>query len=302
MVCVPAKGKLPLPENLTPLTGAVEILYVPGVVTLTVIVCDTLPKVIGVPTVIDPFTTVLQDKIESITAVPPEDGCVTDLVRVQARPPILIAKLAVPKVAGVPVILYVTILSPETKEPAVSVAVRPVTPVEVTVCPPCGPPFPPVYWIVELTPEAAELADNIPLSLALAHKMLVIEPPGATVAVALPAGIVFVFHVVDPEAVGVPVAVSVIIRQPVPVKIPDPEKVTPLVGPEVIFQVPTCVTLTWRVMVTPLTAIPAVRAPLIILAEQGEPPIDEASAVPPVEGLIPEAHCHVGAVGVPIFI
>jgi hypothetical protein len=226
---------------------------------------------------------------------------VTVLVRVQACPPILIAKLAVPEVAGVPVILYVTKPSPDTKEPAVSVAVRPVTPVEVTICPPCGKPFPPIYWIAELTPdEAAELADNVPKVVAPAHAMLVIVPP-ATVAVALPAGIVFVFHVVDPEAVGVPVAVSVIIRQPVPVKIPDPEKVTPLVGPEVIFQVPTCVTLTWRVIVTPLTAIPAVRAPLIILAEQGEPPIDEASAVPPVEGLIPGAHCHVGAVDAPTF-
>jgi hypothetical protein len=193
------------------LTGAVEILYVPGVVTSTVIVCDTLPGGdIVVLAVIVPVIDVLQSGVPPKTAVPPEDGCVTDLVRVQARPPILIAKLAVPKVAGVPVILYVTILSPNTKEPAVSVAVRPVTPVEVTVCPPCGPPFPPVYWIVELTPEAAELGDNIPLALALAHKMLVIEPPGATVAVALPAGIVFVFHVVDPEAVGVPVAVSVI--------------------------------------------------------------------------------------------
>jgi hypothetical protein len=58
-------------------------LHVPGVVTLTVIVCDTLLAGIAVPTVIDPFSTLLQDKIESITALPPEDAFRTDRSKVQ---------------------------------------------------------------------------------------------------------------------------------------------------------------------------------------------------------------------------
>jgi hypothetical protein len=145
MVRVPGSNKDPLPENVTPLTGAVEILYVPGVVTSTVIVCDTLPGGdIVVLVVIVPVIDVLQSGVPPKTAVPPEDGCVTVLVRLQANPPILIAKLAVPPLAGVPVMLYVTKPLPNTKEPAVSTAVRPVTPVEVTICPPCGPLFPPV--------------------------------------------------------------------------------------------------------------------------------------------------------------
>ena len=73
-----------------------------------------------------------------------------------------------------------------------------------------------------------------------------------------------------------------------------------MVGPAVIFQVPSWVTFTLRVMVTPLTGTPWVRVPLIVLAAQGAPPREEASAVPPVDGFIPEVHCHCGAAGVPV--
>jgi hypothetical protein len=59
MVRVPA-GKDPVPENVTPLTRAVEILYDPAVATLTVIVCVTLPVVIIVLAVIAPVIDVLQ--------------------------------------------------------------------------------------------------------------------------------------------------------------------------------------------------------------------------------------------------
>jgi 1-acyl-sn-glycerol-3-phosphate acyltransferase len=59
----------------------------------------------------------------------------TVLVKVQVCPPILIAKLAVPLVAGVPVIVYDKLPAPLAKLPAAKVAVKPVTPVDVTVCP-----------------------------------------------------------------------------------------------------------------------------------------------------------------------
>ncbi len=61
----------------------------------------------------------------------------SDTVRlsVQIWPPRLSVKLAVPDPDGVPVIVYVTLPLPLTKVPAASVAVRPVTPVELTVCP-----------------------------------------------------------------------------------------------------------------------------------------------------------------------
>ncbi len=69
----------------------------------------------------------------------------TVLVNVQVCPPMLNAKLAVPLVAGVPVILYVNEPAPLAKLPAAKVAVKPVTPVDVTACEVYVPPFPPVY-------------------------------------------------------------------------------------------------------------------------------------------------------------
>jgi hypothetical protein len=69
---------------------------------------------------------------------------ITVLVNVHICPPIFKAKLAVPLLPGVPVIVYERLPAPEPNDPAAKVAVNPVTPVEVTVCPPCEPPLPPV--------------------------------------------------------------------------------------------------------------------------------------------------------------
>jgi hypothetical protein len=49
-------------------------------------------------------------------------------------PPIVMAKLAVPLVVGVPVIVYVNEPAPLAKAPATRVAVKPTTPVEETLC------------------------------------------------------------------------------------------------------------------------------------------------------------------------
>ena len=68
----------------------------------------------------------------------------TGLDSVHVLPPMLKAKLAVPLVAGVPVIVYVKLPLPLAKVPACNVAVKPVIPVEVTTCPLCVPPLPPV--------------------------------------------------------------------------------------------------------------------------------------------------------------
>jgi hypothetical protein len=46
------------------------------------------------------------------------------------------AKLAVPLVVGVPVIVYVNEPAPLASVPAASVAVKPTTPVEETLCAP----------------------------------------------------------------------------------------------------------------------------------------------------------------------
>ena len=58
-------------------------------------------------------------------------------------------------------------------------AVRPVTPVEVTVCPLCVPPFPPVYGTLLLTPEAGTAKVSVPLFVALAQVKAVMAPIGA---------------------------------------------------------------------------------------------------------------------------
>ena len=57
----------------------------------------------------------------------------TVLLKVHVCPPMLKAKLAVPLVAGVPVIIYVILPAPLSRVPAARVAVKPVTPVEVMV-------------------------------------------------------------------------------------------------------------------------------------------------------------------------
>tara|TARA_B110000037_G_C16829820_1_gene387262 strand:+ start:398 stop:652 length:255 start_codon:yes stop_codon:yes gene_type:complete len=65
-------------------------------------------------------------------------------VKEQDCPPTEMAKVAVPIVVGVPVIVYVNEPAPLTSIPAERVAVKPVTPVEVMICPLCVPPLPPV--------------------------------------------------------------------------------------------------------------------------------------------------------------
>ena len=72
--------------------------------------------------------------VEQVKVVIIPAGRLTVLVNVQVCPPILRAKLAVPFKAGVPVIVYVKLPAPLSKVPAASVAVKPVTPVEVMVC------------------------------------------------------------------------------------------------------------------------------------------------------------------------
>jgi hypothetical protein len=56
---------------------------------------------------------------------------VTTLVKLQVWPPIERAKVALPVVDGVPVIVYVKVPLPLTKFPGARVAVRPVTPAEL---------------------------------------------------------------------------------------------------------------------------------------------------------------------------
>ena len=71
-------------------------------------------------------------------------GKIIVLVKEHVLPPMLIAKLAVPALAGVPVIVYVKLPLPLANVPACKVAVKPVTAVEVTICPLCVPPLPAV--------------------------------------------------------------------------------------------------------------------------------------------------------------
>ncbi len=59
-------------------------------------------------------------------------------------PPNEIANVAVPALAGVPVMVYVTLPLPLARLPAANEAVRPVTPVEATFCVLYEPALPPV--------------------------------------------------------------------------------------------------------------------------------------------------------------
>jgi hypothetical protein len=80
--------------------------------------------------------------VEQVKATTTPIGLSTVLVKVQVCPPTFNAKLAVPLVAGVPVIVYVKLPAPLSKEPAASVAVKPVTPVDVMLWAEYVPPFP----------------------------------------------------------------------------------------------------------------------------------------------------------------
>ncbi len=72
--------------------------------------------------------------VEQLNAVMVPTGKSTVLVKVQVCPPILNAKLAVPLIVGVPVMIYAKLPAPLAKLPAARVAVKPVTPVDVTFC------------------------------------------------------------------------------------------------------------------------------------------------------------------------
>ncbi len=74
--------------------------------------------------------------VEQLNAVMVPAGGFTVLVKVQVCPPIFKAKLAVPLVAGEPVIVKVKLPAPVARVPAAHVAVRPVTPADVKVCAP----------------------------------------------------------------------------------------------------------------------------------------------------------------------
>ncbi len=72
--------------------------------------------------------------VEQLSAVMVPTGGFTVLVKVQVCPPMLIAKLAVPLDAGVPVMVNVKLPAPLSRVPAAIVAVSPVTPVDVMIC------------------------------------------------------------------------------------------------------------------------------------------------------------------------
>jgi hypothetical protein len=107
------------------------------------------------------FVAIPQLKVEIVPT-----GKLTVLVKIHVCPPIFKAKLAVPPADGVPVIVYVKDPDPTANVPATKVAVNPVTPVDVTVCPLCVPPFAPVYGTTLLTPLAAERAVREPIFVA----------------------------------------------------------------------------------------------------------------------------------------
>jgi hypothetical protein len=60
---------------------------------------------------------------------------VTDLLSVHVLPPTLSAKLAAPPVEGVPEMVYIKLPDEFVNIPGASVAVKPVTPVDATICP-----------------------------------------------------------------------------------------------------------------------------------------------------------------------
>lgn len=72
--------------------------------------------------------------VGQVKAVIVPAGRLTVLVNEQVCPPIFNAKLAVPLLAGVPVIVYVKLPAPLAKLPDVKDAVKPATPVDVIVC------------------------------------------------------------------------------------------------------------------------------------------------------------------------
>ncbi len=159
----------------------------------------------------------------------------TVLVRVQVRPPMLNAKLAVPLLAGVPVIVYVKLPAPLAKLPAAKVAVSPVTPVDVMFCAAYVPPFPPVYGTLLVTLAAATPCVSVPVLVAVEQVKAVIVPTGkatvlvkvqvcppmlkAKLAVPLVAGVPVMVYEMDPDPVAKVPAVLVAVSPVTPVEV-----------------------------------------------------------------------------------
>ena len=118
----------------------------------------------------------LFEELAQVNAVMVPMGAATVIARAHVCPPMLSAKLAVPPLAGAPVIVYVKLPAPLTKLPDVNVAVSPVTPVELTVCPLCKPPFPPKYEMLLLTLAAAFPWVKVPVLVAVEQASDVILP------------------------------------------------------------------------------------------------------------------------------
>ena len=119
--------------------------------------------------------------VEQLSAVMVPIGGFTVLVKVQICPPMLMAKLAVPLDAGVPVMVKVKLPAPLAKVPAAHVAVSPVTPVEIKVCALRYPPFPPVYGTLLFTLAAAMPCVSVPLLVAVEQLSAVMLALGKTV-------------------------------------------------------------------------------------------------------------------------
>ena len=119
---------------------------------------------VSVPTVVAPA----QLRVVSVAA-----GAATFTVKLQLCPPKLIAKVAVPLVDAVPVMVYVTLPFPLAKVPALKVAVSPVTPVEARFCALYVPAFPPVYGTLTLTLPAAWPLVSTPTVAAFAQSKVV---------------------------------------------------------------------------------------------------------------------------------
>ena len=84
-------------------------------------------------------------------------------IKEQDCPPSVMAKLAVPLVAGVPVMMYTKDPAPAARLPALKVAVSPTTPVELMLWATYEPPFPPVYGTLKLTPLAGVPEVSVPV-------------------------------------------------------------------------------------------------------------------------------------------
>ncbi len=92
---------------------------------------------------------------------------------VQLCPPKLILKFAVPATGVVPVRTYCRLPGPSDSVPAAKEAVRPVRPVEETVCDVYKPPFPPVYGMLIVVPSGDIPATRSLLKVAPAQ----LSPP-----------------------------------------------------------------------------------------------------------------------------